>query len=170
MPLCLRAAKSLIRKEKKEKKINQRKYIQIRLVYDVYLSYLFSKASCARWPLDRRLLWHTDNYRIVKMHKQTANNNSCDKNTLTKNKSNQKSFQANPKQKQRTGSDNTTNSSHGNCIQSGSNYVFNSSDPTDENNDKFILKKKTKIRQNETIHRHRRILPIPNLRKSNYYL
>jgi len=75
------------------------------------------------------------------MHKQTANNNSRDKNTLTKNTSNQKSSQANTKQKQRTVSVSTTNSSHDNCVQSGSNDVFNFSDPTDENNDKFILQK-----------------------------
>jgi len=70
------------------------------------------------------------------MHKQTANNNSRDKNKLTINTS-----QSNPKQKQRTVLVSTTNSSLDNCIQSGSNDVFNSSDPTDENYDKFILQK-----------------------------
>jgi len=51
---------------------------------------------------------------------------------------NPKSSQANSKQKQRTGSSGTADSSHDNCIKSGSN---NYSDSTDENNDKFILQK-----------------------------
>ncbi|KAL4148758.1 hypothetical protein QTP88_002920 [Uroleucon formosanum] len=74
------------------------------------------------------------------MNKQTARNNH-NKNTLSKNVSNKNSSQAISKQKQRTGSAGTANSSHYTRIQSESNDVFNFSDSADENDDKFILKK-----------------------------
>lgn len=75
------------------------------------------------------------------MNNQTASNTYRNKNTLIKNIHNQDSPQAISKQKQRTVSTGTTNSSHVTRIQSGSNDVFNSADSTDENDDKFITQK-----------------------------
>ena len=77
------------------------------------------------------------------MNNQTASSNYRYKNTLVKNKINHNSSQtiSKQKQKQRTGSAGTTNSSHDTRIQWDSNNVFNSSYSMDENDDKFILQK-----------------------------